>query len=125
MERVEGTSSTPGESRPGDEILEMNSHRPEVPRDQHAASVGGALQNYWVGSAVWDHTGRPSKVDGWLSAQQAPPDVRVDIRVRLKPNSQASLADLSLLARSNRSTISAGIGCWALNSSKIRSWSFK
>jgi len=33
-----------------------------------AASVGGALQNYWVGSAVWDHTGRPPKVDGRLSA---------------------------------------------------------
>jgi hypothetical protein len=79
------------------------------------------LQNSSIGRAVWNDTGRASKVHRGLLAPQTPPDIWVKIRVGLKSNLQASLADLSCLTRSNRSIMSVGMGYRALISSKIRS----
>ena len=106
------------------EIFEVNSHRADIPRNENATGVGGNLQDAWIGSTVWNYAGRSSEVDGGLPAPQTPPDVRVEIRVGLKGDLQASSTDPSCLTRSKRSIMSAGIGYCALISSKRRSWSF-
>jgi hypothetical protein len=92
------------------EIFEVHSHRPDIPRNENATGVGSNSQNSWIGGPVRDYAGRASKVDGGLPAPQTPPDVRVKIRVGLKGNFQASSTDLSCLTRSKRSIMSAGMG---------------
>jgi len=77
----------------GYKILEMNAHRAEVPGYQDAPSVSSHLQNYRIARAVRNHPSRRSDVYSRLSAQQTPPNIRVEVRVRLKVNLQASLAD--------------------------------
>jgi len=93
-----------------DEILEVNPHRPDVPRNENRPGVRGNLENRGIGSAAWNYAGRASEIDGRLPAPQASPDVRIKVRVSLKGNLQASLADLSFLTRLKRSTMSAGMG---------------
>jgi hypothetical protein len=92
----------------------VNAHRPHVVRNENAAGIRRDLQNGWIGRAIWNNTGCASEVHRGLLAPQTPPDVWVKIRVGLRGNLQACLADLSCLTRSKRSIMSAGMGYRAL-----------
>jgi hypothetical protein len=73
------------------EIFEVRSHRPDIPRNEDPAGAGGNLQNRWIGSAVWNDAGRTLEIDGRLPAPQTSPDVRIEVRVSLKGKSSSEI----------------------------------
>ena len=121
IDRDDGISSTPGDSRCATNSLKWTYIVRRSPvtktRPESAAmcrTCGSGVPSGITPAAPW------KSMDGSLR-RNPPSDVRIKISVSLKSDLQTGLADLSFFTRSNRSIISAGIGCWALISSKIRS----
>ena len=92
-------------------IPEVEPHRSEIAGNKNPAGRGRNAKNLRVRSALRNHPASTSEIDGRLPAPQSPSDVRVEVGVSLKGDLQARLEDRSLLTRSNRSIMSAGIGC--------------
>ena len=96
----------------------MDHHCSNIGCDENTTSVGGDTQNFGIGGAVRNYTCGVPEVNRGFPSTQASDNVRIETRVSLVDDLQASLAGFSALTRS---IISAGIGYWVLISSKIRS----
>jgi len=75
----------------------VDPHGSDIARNQNPASIGGDTQNLRIGSAIGNYAGGVPEIEGWLSSSQTPRHVGIEIRVRLKGDSQAALASLSFL----------------------------
>ena len=79
-------------------------------RHQDATIFSGHAKYFRIECAVGNYPKRVSKIDGRFSSPQAVPDFRIEVGVRLKPDTQTFFSDSSVFARSNCSIISGGSG---------------
>lgn len=73
-------------------------------------SPSGHAKNFRIECTVCNDSKRVSKIDGRFSSPQAVPDFRIEVGVRLKPDTHTFFADSSVFALSNCSIISSGSG---------------
>lgn len=107
------------------ERVEMHLHCLDVGCNKGAIIVGRYAENFGIGSSVRNESAGFEEINRRLAASKATRDVRIQARVGQKPYSQLLLVIFSALARSKRSMSSGGQGLRALNSSNVRSWSFR
>ncbi len=93
-----------------DEFREVDKHRLYICRNKHSPRFCCQLQYLWIWSAVGDDADMAFKIDARFATAKSAPDIRIDVRVGLKPDFQATFGALPLLARSNGSSISGGNG---------------